>query len=253
MLKERLTTSWRAMSASGTGAVRKAQARLTGQSPVSSTCQIAGLRQIYSDLGLSPSAGTFVEVGAYDGETFSNTSFLADQGWRGIYVEPVAERCRVARARHAFNNVTVEQVAASNADGTMEIKVMGAISTLDPSTADAYDAMPWSRKTASRGVSQTIRLERLETILARNRVPKNFELMIIDIEGYELPVVEALVASPWRPRVIVIELIDQNPEFAGFPELQNNAAAARALIATAGYRTHHADSVNTVFAITSKG
>ena len=157
MLKDQRTTSWRAMSATGTGAVRKAQARLMGQSPVSATCQIAGIRQIYADLGLNAAKGTFVEVGAYDGETFSNTSFLADQGWRGIYVEPVAERCRVARARHAFNNVSVEQVAASNADGTKEIKVMGAISTLDQSTADAYDAMPWSRKTASRGVNQTIR------------------------------------------------------------------------------------------------
>jgi FkbM family methyltransferase len=249
MLKERLTTSWRAISATGYAAVRKAQARLTGQSAVSATCQIEGIRQIYADLGLSPATGTFVEVGAYDGETFSNTSFLADQGWRGIYVEPVAERCRVARARHVFNNVAVDQVAASNADGTTEIKVMGAISTLDQSTADAYDNMPWSRKTASRGVNQTIRLERLDSILTRNGVPSDFELMIIDIEGYELPVVEALVASAWRPRVIVIELIDENPEFAEFPELQTNAAAARKLIATAGYRTHHADPVNTVFTL----
>lgn len=249
MLKDQLTTSWRTISATGSGAVRKIQSRLTGRSPVSVTCQIVGIREIYAELGLSPTHGTFVEVGAYDGETFSNTSFLADQGWSGIYVEPVAERCQVARARHVFNNVVVEQVAASNSDGKTQIKVMGAISTLDQSTADAYDNMQWSRKTASRGVSQTIKLERLETILTRNGVPKDFDLMIIDIEGYELPVVEALVASTWRPRVIVIELIDQNPEFENFAELRNNAAAARKLIATAGYRTHLADPVNAVFAL----
>ena len=46
------------------------------------------------------SKGTFVEIGAYDGESFSNTSFLADLGWNGLYVEPVPKFAALCRARH---------------------------------------------------------------------------------------------------------------------------------------------------------
>jgi len=45
--------------------------------------------------------GSFVEVGAFDGETYGNTACLADLGWRGVYVEPVAKACERCRARHA--------------------------------------------------------------------------------------------------------------------------------------------------------
>lgn len=45
--------------------------------------------------------GIFVEVGANDGQTQSNTAYFArHRGWRGLLIEPIPElaaRCRVAR------------------------------------------------------------------------------------------------------------------------------------------------------------
>ena len=37
------------------------------------------------------SGGTFVEVGAFDGWSYSHTVCLAQLGWRGLYIEPVPE------------------------------------------------------------------------------------------------------------------------------------------------------------------
>lgn len=34
--------------------------------------------------------GTYLEIGSYDGKTFSNTRLLADRGWKGVCVEPAA-------------------------------------------------------------------------------------------------------------------------------------------------------------------
>lgn len=34
--------------------------------------------------------GTFLDIGAYDGKTFSNTRALAEEGWSGVCVEPAA-------------------------------------------------------------------------------------------------------------------------------------------------------------------
>lgn len=54
-------------------------------------CQIPHCAAIFEELFGLKRDGFFVEAGAYDGESFSNTSFLADIGWRGVYVEPVVE------------------------------------------------------------------------------------------------------------------------------------------------------------------
>src|SRR5471032_2499694 len=89
------------------GICRKIAVVLTGRSAVSASCQIPGLRRKYGELGLNPRAGIFVEIGAFDGEAFSNTSFLADQGWRGLYVEPIPEYCRRTRQRHFLNDVSI--------------------------------------------------------------------------------------------------------------------------------------------------
>jgi len=56
-----------------------------------SDCQIPRLDEIYLKNFGYKTDGTFVEIGAYDGHSISNTSFLADIGWKGIYVEPVKE------------------------------------------------------------------------------------------------------------------------------------------------------------------
>lgn len=34
--------------------------------------------------------GTFLDIGAFDGKTFSNTRALAERGWKGVCVEPAA-------------------------------------------------------------------------------------------------------------------------------------------------------------------
>lgn len=54
-----------------------------------------------------PYQGFFVEVGAYDGESYSNTSGLADSGWNGLYIEPVFEYYNKCLIRHKNNSVKV--------------------------------------------------------------------------------------------------------------------------------------------------
>ena len=39
-------------------------------------------------------SGYFIEVGAYDGVTLSNTYFLEQMGWCGLLVEPILPLCQ---------------------------------------------------------------------------------------------------------------------------------------------------------------
>jgi hypothetical protein len=96
--------------------------RARARYPLANTCQVpffASLSDVYTFVFGYKADGLFLEVGAYDGESFSNTSGLADMGWSGHYVEPVAKFADAARARHAGNapRVAVHTVAISERDG----------------------------------------------------------------------------------------------------------------------------------------
>ena len=158
-------------------------------------------------------------MGAFDGESYSNTSFLADQGWRGVYVEPIPRYFWRMKLRHAFNNVKGENVGIGDASGNSEIKVMGPLSTMNKATAEYYEELSWAKPLARNARTVTIRTEPLEVVLARNDVPHNFNLMVVDVEGGEEMIIRSLLASAWRPRVLIIELCDVHPDFASNAQL----------------------------------
>lgn len=225
----------------------KVSATLTGRSPISRSCQIAGLREMYAAIGLKPRDGQFVEIGAFDGEDFSNTSFLADQGWRGVYVEPVPLFAQRARRRHALNKVRIDQTAITEKPGAMTIHVMGALTTSDAGSVEALKSVAWAREQAEQSHAITVPCDTLSAVLGRNRVPNAFDLMVVDIEGAEKLVVDALLAGPWRPKVLIVELVDEHPNFTGMPKVRQSHREARTALADAGYSIFHTDEINTIF------
>src|SRR5258708_31985867 len=97
---------------------------------LSESCQIERLSDIYESIFGQQTDRTFIEVGAFDGENFSNTSGLADAGWRGIYIEPVTSYAMACRTRHRSNpRIMVVNCAVGDAPGTATIHVANAFST----------------------------------------------------------------------------------------------------------------------------
>ncbi len=98
--------------------------------PFSETCQIPKLSLIIEQYFGKGTNGTFIEVGAYDGEYVSNTSGLSDVSWNGIYFEPVPEYYERCKVRHANNeNIRVVNTAVGDKDGELTMYVGGPIST----------------------------------------------------------------------------------------------------------------------------
>jgi len=230
----------------------KTESFLIGRSPPSATCQIPDIRNKYECLKLPKRDGIFVEIGAFDGEMCSNTSFLADQGWRGLYVEPIGSYYRLTRLRHVFNHVRAENVGIARSAGTADISVMGALSTMNAETENHYQTLKWAKKSAKRAKTITIRTETLGTVLCRNHIPERFDLMVIDVEGGEEQIVEALLESKWRPRVLIIELCDVHPDFASNSQLTGSHARVRSGVVRAGYREFFIDKINTVFSLATQ-
>jgi FkbM family methyltransferase len=227
--------------------IRKSRVFIAGSGRIPQSCQIPLIREKYDQLGLKSDEGFFVEVGAYDGESFSNTSFLADQGWRGVYIEPIPLFYWQTRLRHMLNHVVAENVAVSDSVGSMTLSAMGPLSTLSSATAVAYESIPWARQAAQNAKEVRVPTDTLEHILERNRVPRYFELLVVDVEGHEEPIITSLLQSKWRPRVVIVELCDLHPDFAEQAELQSSARRVRDALTSQGYMPFYADSINSIF------
>lgn len=220
---------------------------LLGMPPtVPLSCQIPDVIEKFRSLGLRRQKGFFVEVGGFDGETYSNTCFLADDGWQGVYVEPVPAFCRKIRWRHLFNDVAVEQVAIAEKETTLSFFVDGPLSTAQEDVDRAHENLGWLKKDRAKKQIKVPALP-INAVLSKNGVPENFDLMVIDIEGGERAVINSLFASSWRPRILVVELCDLHPQFTHFPRLQKIDRENRSVIRRNGYKEYYADHINTIF------
>ena len=211
------------------------------------TCQVTGLGKLLEDTLGYRTDGTFVEVGAFDGQTYSNTSFLADLGWRGVYVEAVPHFAFICAARHTANhNVSVVQCAVGATTEMITLQLGGALTTSDPTLAAAYAQIDWAQG-ALQGDTIEVQQRRLEDILAETGVPRGFDLLTVDVEGVEDSVFASFDLAAWRPKMLIVELEDEHPSLQPFPAITARARNLRARITGAGYSTLYRDAVNTVF------
>jgi FkbM family methyltransferase len=181
---------------------------------MSKTCQIPGLHAIYEKYFGCRTDGCFVEVGAFDGEYVSNTSGLADKGWKGVYVEPVPAHAEKCRARHAQNpNVTVAQMAIGAVPDTVEISVAGPLSTINESAKQNFRQLNWAKGYFDAEQKVAVRQLPLHDFLVQQGVKPGFELLVVDVEGYEWEVFRNFDIEAWHPRMVIVELHDQNDDY----------------------------------------
>lgn len=212
------------------------------------TCQIPELAERYRELfGGVKTDGTFVEVGAYDGDSFSNTSGLADLGWRGLYVEPVPRYARACARRHAANkHVQVASCAVGREVGIVELYFGEGLTTSRSDWVDVWDQIDSPKRfhTGERIRVQQLPLERL---LVGSHVEVGFDLLVVDVEGSEQAVFDSFSLDVWKPRIIVVELVDHHPTFQAFDDVTHRSADLRSRIKRARYTEHYVDEVNTIF------
>ncbi|WP_164101112.1 FkbM family methyltransferase [Candidatus Laterigemmans baculatus] len=238
---------WRAASSLACAVKKKAAVSLGYRRPTR-TCQIPGLQQLVDERICPDRPGTFVEVGAYDGERFSNTSWLADSGWRGIYIEPSRQFSRWCRFRHILNNVTVLNVAAGEKNAEATLMQVGSLSTMCEETFDEYGRIEWAKPRLHKDFQrQTTEIRTLDSILETSCVDVGFDILVVDVEGFEENVFSGFDVRRWRPTMMIVELCDAHPDFSENAKLSESASRVRQKILNAGYREVYCDKINSVF------
>jgi FkbM family methyltransferase len=216
---------------------------------VDKECQVENLPAIYKHVFGVRNTGYFVEVGAMDGQSHSNTCGLADMGWNGLYIEATADYARKCYDRHRKNKVQVLRRAISDHTGTLRLHRANALTTADALTEDAYAAMDWSRGSLHHEY-EDVPCTTLDQTLVEFKAPTGFDLLVIDVEGHEQQVLDGFSIDVWRPKMIIIEIQDEHPEFLALPNAAEFVARSkrlRTIIEAAGYSLLYKNMINSVY------
>jgi FkbM family methyltransferase len=211
---------------------------------LSETCQVPNLDKIYIEyFGRCINNRLFIEIGAYDGESVSNTSCLADCGWKGIYVEPIHEHYLKCLERHKNNNVIVSNLSIGMDEGIQKIYKNGILSSLDQSHAE----IGISKFNYPQYQEDYCFQIQMKTFLKSYNVPKSFDLLVVDVEGKEHEVFYSFNFKEWRPKMIIVELMDEHEYFQEDSDIVLKNKHLRHHIQSSNYKEIYKDDINTIF------
>jgi FkbM family methyltransferase len=139
--------------------------------------------------------GVFVEVGAFEPVTRSQTYALEQAGWIGLLIEPHPEQAARLRAERRARVIEVACGPPELHDSLQPMRMCGGLSTLRQSKLPQFMLQTESRP---------VRLRTLDAVL-QDAAIQRLDFLSIDVEGYELEVLRGFSIERWRPRLVLIE------------------------------------------------
>lgn len=204
------------------------------------SCQIRNLSELYEKYFGDKFVATFVDVGAHDGYTFSNTYGLAEAGWSGICYEPIDslyDKCRTLHMSKNHNVLTVHKCVGDK-DGRVKLYT-GTNPTIDEETVERS---PWGDPYDKNSyiISDIVTLN---TSLKQFSIPTKFEVLSIDVEGAELQVLAGFDIMYWLPRMVIVETHEFNLD----SRKSFHASAINKYFEDKPYKKIQVDGLNTIW------
>lgn len=160
--------------------------------------------------------GFFMEIGANDGFTFSNTVYLENEfGWSGMLVE--ANQKYMASLAKRKNSIIVNK-AVSFQRGEAEFIDAGLYGGLK-SCLDETSHQQFTKDATCIKVACMC----LQEILDHAAAPTSIDFISIDVEGGELPIVEQMVTVNRRFRCGCIEYNGRDDDYEKMTKLLEGA------------------------------
>lgn len=153
--------------------------------------------------------GFFIEVGGNDGLEQSNTYwFERFRGWRGLLVEALPEKARLCARNRRRSQVVHAALVADDSIKSIRLKVANLMTYIPGQRTPEQDAAHLDAAMSAYRVTEVPEIEVPATTLAalldqRGGSPADF--FSLDVEGYEVPVLQGMDPERHRPRLILVE------------------------------------------------
>lgn len=194
------------------------------------------LRAVFEHLGIS--RPRYLDIGAFHPSIGSNTFLFYVLGSRGVLVEPnppMAELLRRARPKDVVLDVGVSVDGSTSADYYV-LRDRPQLNTFSREQADRYVAE------AGPGTIESVvklPLRSVNEILAEHFADAPPDLVSIDVEGLDLPLLQTLDLTRFRPAVFCVETLVYGTSLQREPTLE--------LLRGHGYAARAGTFVNTIF------
>ena len=152
--------------------------------------------------------GVYVDVGAHHPFRFSNTCLLHKQGWRGINIDAMPGSMAMFN-RFRPNDINLE-LGVSTRPGSLDFFVFEepALNTFDIALCEERQNAGWALHS-----TRTVQCRPLAEIL-QQEMPRlgtdKIDLLSVDVEGFDLDVLESNDWARFSPRVIAIEILNKS-------------------------------------------
>jgi FkbM family methyltransferase len=177
---------------------------------------------------------TYIDVGCHEARRISNSYLLYLNGARGLAIDlnpAYAGEFRRERPNDLFVCAALSDRAAT--------AVVHEFTASEVNTIDAHQAEQWQRRFQVEG-SRTVETTTLDDLLARHMPGVDIDVLLLDVEGHELPVLRGANLGALRPALIVCELHDLDLSEADAHPIVN-------FLAITGYRLISYATVNGYF------
>ncbi|MDX2146621.1 MAG: FkbM family methyltransferase [Planctomycetota bacterium] len=148
--------------------------------------------------------GFFIEVGAFDGYSYSVTYGLECVGWKGLLIEAIPERAQACAERRTQSRTVHAAMGRRGATGSTEFTVVAdpyggmlSYATTSPEHKASLQQHNYMKRTVSVPVTS------MDELLKDHTGP--IDLAVLDVEGGEVELLEGFDIEKRKPRLMIIE------------------------------------------------
>jgi FkbM family methyltransferase len=170
-------------------------------------------------------SGTYVDIGAHHPVFYSNTYHFYRNGWSGLNVDAIPGSMRLFQILRK-RDVNIEAVLGETAGQRVQFFMFDqpALNTTSETLAQQHQSRGVRLKSVHECTTVTI-----NQLIDRHLPARSIDLLCIDIEGMDEPILRSLDWMKHRPRVIVAE--DESNDLAA-----SLSSPIASLLIAQGYR-----------------
>jgi FkbM family methyltransferase len=152
--------------------------------------------------------GFYVEAGANDGVNFSNTYYLERaRGWTGVLVEGIPDLYRACVRHRPRSRVVNCALVPPEREGALVTMHYSNLQSIVAGALPYEHVEAGLRSQGEKTYQVRVPGRTLSSVLDEVQ-PQRFDLLVLDVEGYEAQVLRGLDLDRHAPRMALIEVLD---------------------------------------------